>query len=422
MPTGSLIGTQDAPWWSPDLNNPQQAQQATLTANTANLPSIFNLGNQINANQQGQVNAQYTGFDPLYFQTGANLGRQANELSQGHLPTDVQQMIQQSAAERAVGQGVPGSELADYGSLRTLGLTSLQGINQGANLLGQVNNLTPRASLFNPSSLLITPEQQAQLSMAEARLAAGGNGGGGGTVAPTGTTTRQGGTAPATGGTNLTAGQVGYNPNAGRPGGTAVGAQGQTGQFATAPNAGGPAWTPPSTGLNRSRGGGGSPFTAQPNGPGTAAGTYTFNPNDTNTQIYPGTNQDNTAALGFGDDGNLLDLGDGTFYNFETGEIVEGNAQNLFGLDQSDTGRLATFGPDLGAGSANDLNSMLTQDQIDAGYRWDPEIGGFVNDLFTGYGGTGGDTGVNYGGNVGYDYNAPFNLNDYLTGNEFAYA
>lgn len=61
------------------------------------------------------------GGDPLFQQLTGNL----SGALKGELPPDVINMLQQQNAEHAVGGGFSGSQAANYGGLRTLGLTSL---------------------------------------------------------------------------------------------------------------------------------------------------------------------------------------------------------------------------------------------------------------------------------------------------------
>lgn len=68
---------------------------------------------------------------PLLDQTATNLGGALR----GELPPDVINMLQTQAAERGVAGGVGGSQFAEYGGLRTLGLTSLDRMKHAEDLL-----------------------------------------------------------------------------------------------------------------------------------------------------------------------------------------------------------------------------------------------------------------------------------------------
>lgn len=80
----------------------------------------------------------------------------------GQLPEDVVQAIQQRAAEFGVATGMPGSELAGYGGLRQLGLTSLDVLKDAAKY-----DITPyNQALLEQSNL--NQSQKMQLALEEA--------------------------------------------------------------------------------------------------------------------------------------------------------------------------------------------------------------------------------------------------------------
>jgi hypothetical protein len=88
------------------------------------------------------------------------MGQAATNLSgalKGELPPDVVNMLQQQAAERGVAGGVPGSQAAEYGGLRTLGLTSLDRMDKATDLL---------------ANQFLTPKDQASLALSRDELAA----------------------------------------------------------------------------------------------------------------------------------------------------------------------------------------------------------------------------------------------------------
>lgn len=80
----------------------------------------------------------------------------------GQLPEDVVQAIQQRAAEFGVATGMPGSELAGYGGLRQLGLTSLDVLGNAAKY-----DITPyQQSVLQQQNL--TESQRQQMALEEA--------------------------------------------------------------------------------------------------------------------------------------------------------------------------------------------------------------------------------------------------------------
>ena len=75
---------------------------------------------------------QYGNISPeLLGQTQTSLGASLS----GKLPSDVQNLLRQQAAEYGVGTGMPGSQFAGYRGLRNLGLTSLDQINRAQSAL-----------------------------------------------------------------------------------------------------------------------------------------------------------------------------------------------------------------------------------------------------------------------------------------------
>lgn len=156
----------------------EKAQLDALRFNNKALKSDFELAGQVNNFQLGQALRGYNRIQPYFQQLQAQLGKNALEMSQGKLPSDVVSSIGRAAAERGFsqgfGQGANGAGAStNLGSLnlRNLGLTSLQ-TSQSGNQLGlqlnaQAGALAP--ALFDPSSMFVSPA----LSMAEQQFNAG---------------------------------------------------------------------------------------------------------------------------------------------------------------------------------------------------------------------------------------------------------
>lgn len=159
---------------------------------TKELGQIADIINQINkAAQTSALQARIPNAPALEAKSSANIGQ---ELS-GQVPSDVTALLQQQAAERGVATGVgAGSPNANAAYLRALGLTSLGQEQTGQQNLSAAYARNPAAPIFDPTKLLMTPEQLAATNlgyMSEAdrtaleqqRLAieaARGGGGGGG--------------------------------------------------------------------------------------------------------------------------------------------------------------------------------------------------------------------------------------------------
>jgi hypothetical protein len=102
-------------------------------------------------------------------QATTNVG---NEL-QGQVPDDVIRLLQQQGAERGVagGQG-PDSPNTNASYLQALGLTSLGMQDRGMQGFHQLYADTPIGPQFNPSSMMVTPEQQQAAQLAANQEAA----------------------------------------------------------------------------------------------------------------------------------------------------------------------------------------------------------------------------------------------------------
>lgn len=156
------------------------------------LASLSDLINSINRNAQQASNAgRIPGGAGLEQQSSNNI---SSELS-GQLPNDVIRQLTQSAAERGIATGAPGSDNANSSLLQALGLNSLQLQQQGQQNLSAADARNPGAPIFDPTSMLLTPYQAGQLNNQNALLGldwykalhpgySGGGGGGGARSAP----------------------------------------------------------------------------------------------------------------------------------------------------------------------------------------------------------------------------------------------
>lgn len=145
----------------------------------------------------------------------------------GKVPGDVEAMLGQSAAERGIATGMPGSGNMNAAYLRALGLTSIGQQQQGQQNLSAAYARNPAAPIMNAESMVITPLQQAQLDLSRYQAETGrigatrtGGGGGGGGYSPRTASpeTGEGGYIPAS--TLFGSGRSGYvfsNPTESTP-------------------------------------------------------------------------------------------------------------------------------------------------------------------------------------------------------------
>lgn len=168
---GNLPGAEPSNWSAsfgglPQVPSPGATAGSAISSNIGNLGSIYNLGGGINAFQTGQMNTMLGSMIPDYAnlrtQQSQNIGQ---ELS-GQLPQDVVSQIMQGAAERGIMTGMPGSGNANAAMLRAMGLSSLEMQQMGQQGLQTAIGETPLPQLFNPQSMLVTPDQVQQAQMA----------------------------------------------------------------------------------------------------------------------------------------------------------------------------------------------------------------------------------------------------------------
>ena len=142
----------------PTVPSPAASAAAATAGNLANLPSLIDLGQQVNPATAAQYYGNIPNYTGLNAQSSANIGA----MLQGQVPQDVVNQIAQRAAERGVitGQTSPASYL------QALGLNSLQMQQQGEALLGQSVARNTRAPFFAPGSGFISPDAQQSAQMA----------------------------------------------------------------------------------------------------------------------------------------------------------------------------------------------------------------------------------------------------------------
>jgi len=155
----------------PTVPSPTTTAGAAIAGNIGNLGSLYGLGAGVNQFQAGQAASQVAqnlpGYQSMISKSSGNIG----SLLSGTVPEDVVNQITQSAAERGIMTGSPGSPNANTALLRALGLTSLGLQSQGEGELTSAIGRTPTGGLFQPGSMLVSPEQQQAASAAQALYA-----------------------------------------------------------------------------------------------------------------------------------------------------------------------------------------------------------------------------------------------------------
>ncbi len=149
-------------------------QQRALTEDIGAFPDITQLGDLYQQYMLADLNKVMPGFSDLLASGTADaaaIEASALPLIKGEIPQDVKDQVMRSSAFQALQGGFQGSPMAGALTARDLGLTSLNLMNQGANLAQAGGNAAQRwaglaeGTMLNPSSMLITPQQQAALTM-----------------------------------------------------------------------------------------------------------------------------------------------------------------------------------------------------------------------------------------------------------------
>lgn len=145
-------------------------QIRALLADLKAFPQIEQLGNLWQNYMLAGIEHAVPGFGGLLSGiTGTTQEelKQAGDLMKGIIPEDVMSNTFRSGAMQNLLSGLGGSPIGSANQARQLGLTSLDMINQGANLLGNASQRWGQLASFGQSTLapiqqmLITPQQQA---------------------------------------------------------------------------------------------------------------------------------------------------------------------------------------------------------------------------------------------------------------------
>ena len=141
----------------PTVPSPAATATAAYQANLAQMDRIKAIMEAIN--QQSAQSAQY----PLLLNLpgyGAAMGQAMGNVQQmqaGQIPADVWTQLQQSGAQRGIAMGSPLSPAANTALMRAVYDTSTRLQQAGTNNLMNLMNAVPRGTQFDPSALLLNP-------------------------------------------------------------------------------------------------------------------------------------------------------------------------------------------------------------------------------------------------------------------------
>lgn len=173
--TGPTQGGPGGLGYNPQVPMPTTTAPGAIAGNLGSLGALYGLAGGVNRFQQqqaaGGLQANLPGYQGMIGQSSANIGQEL----QGQVPSDVVNQILQSAAERGIVTGSPGSPNANAAYLRALGLTSLGQMQTGEQNLTAAIGRTPQAAPMNLSPFLVTPAQQQEAAVANALYGAAPN-------------------------------------------------------------------------------------------------------------------------------------------------------------------------------------------------------------------------------------------------------
>lgn len=131
------------------------AQAAAIAGNIQNLPELLKLAASADAGTLASLERMLPGYGALLKKGTENLMSQLS----GQLPPDVERYIQQQSAQRGVSRGTSGSQFDQYGTLRDLGLTSLQLADRALDSAARWMQSTTARS-FDFSQMFVSPGQR----------------------------------------------------------------------------------------------------------------------------------------------------------------------------------------------------------------------------------------------------------------------
>lgn len=157
-----ITGGSDFYGSKPIVPDVAEAQQKTIRANLAAITPSKQVARGVNVFQQGELQRMLKnipGYQDLYDQTRQLISSQLR----GELPSDVQDLIKRSTAEKAVAGGYAGSQFGRNLTARDLGLTSLQLTQQGLDSASRwmaSSIATQMPERFDVSSMFVPVEMQ----------------------------------------------------------------------------------------------------------------------------------------------------------------------------------------------------------------------------------------------------------------------
>lgn len=157
-----------APWKNINLTD---QQKKSILGNISNFEDISKLGKLYTDYTTQSQNQLLPGYSDILAKGAAGTSKLLDVASgflSGVLPADVQSAVQRGSAYGALQGGFAGSGMARNLTARDLGLTSLDLMQRGAQMLGQGQNTAAGwaglagQDILNPASFFTTPQQMFQ--------------------------------------------------------------------------------------------------------------------------------------------------------------------------------------------------------------------------------------------------------------------
>lgn len=152
----------------PAVPNPLATAAETVRGGLELLPDLKRLGRQTNLSLFTQYTGRLPGYSDMAAQSSANIA----SMLRGEVPSDVRYQLEQAAAQRGVGRGMPSAAITNLDYLRGLGLTSLGLQQEGERALGGAMQRISSVPFFDYTRFLVTPQEQQAAAMHAATLAA----------------------------------------------------------------------------------------------------------------------------------------------------------------------------------------------------------------------------------------------------------
>lgn len=147
--------------------HPDQEQQLSLLGNIGNFDDIAKLGELYKNYLVDQQESLLPGYSDTLAKGEAGASRMldvGNELLTGGIPQDVKDQVLRSSAYRSLSGGFAGGGMSGNLTARDLGLTSLDLMRQGADMIGRGGNSAQqwasmaRGDIMNPASQFVSPQ------------------------------------------------------------------------------------------------------------------------------------------------------------------------------------------------------------------------------------------------------------------------